>query len=68
MKVTVDIHRCCSSGLCVTKAPDVFDQDPDDGAVVLLDPAPAAVHQPAVRLAASCCPGRAITVTDTHRD
>ena len=36
MKVTVDQGKCVSVGNCVANAPDVFDQDEDDGSVILL--------------------------------
>ena len=40
MKVTVDQHKCVSSGQCVMNAGDVFDQRDDDGVVVLLNEHP----------------------------
>ena len=41
MKVFVDRDKCVSAGNCVAHAPDVFDQDEDDGSVVLLDDDPS---------------------------
>ncbi|CUM35966.1 Ferredoxin [Streptomyces venezuelae] len=43
-------------------APDVFDQDPDEGLVLLLDTEPPAAHRPAARMAAGVCPSGAITL------
>ncbi|WP_104821421.1 ferredoxin [Kitasatospora sp. MMS16-BH015] len=63
MLVTVDRGRCCSSGQCVLTAPTVFDQSDEDGLVEVLQPTPPAYLAPDVRLAATLCPGRAITVT-----
>ncbi|GAA3830144.1 ferredoxin [Streptomyces phyllanthi] len=62
MRIDVDTDRCCSSGLCVMTAPDVFDQSEDDGTVLLLDAAPPTEFHADVRLAAQACPGCAITV------
>ncbi|MHA6765290.1 ferredoxin [Streptacidiphilus sp. PAMC 29251] len=64
MRISVDRDRCCSSGQCVGAVPTVFDQDEEDGAVLLLDPEPAPELHAAVRLAAGICPGRAISVHD----
>jgi ferredoxin len=62
MKVTVDREKCCGAGQCVMIVPEVFDQDEDDGVVVLLDPAPAGDLLPLVRNAEAMCPAGAITV------
>ncbi|MER5641457.1 ferredoxin [Kitasatospora sp. NPDC002227] len=63
MPVSVDKDRCCSSGQCVLTAPTVFDQSDEDGLVVVLQAEPPAHLAPEVRLAATLCPGRAITVS-----
>ncbi|MFC1408919.1 ferredoxin [Streptacidiphilus sp. N1-12] len=62
MRVSVDTDRCCSSGQCVAAVPEVFDQDEDEGLVLLLDAEPPVQRQASVRLAAGICPGRAITI------
>ncbi|WP_280475366.1 ferredoxin [Nocardia asiatica] len=62
MKLRVDRERCISAGMCVLTAPDVFDQDTEDGRVVPLDLAPAPEREAAVREAAQVCPSGAITV------
>ncbi|MCZ4102256.1 MULTISPECIES: ferredoxin [Streptomyces] len=64
MRVTVDRALCCSSGLCVLTAPDVFDQADDDGRVVLLLAGPPESEGSAVEEAVACCPAGAIGVTD----
>jgi ferredoxin len=64
MKIEVDRDVCASSGMCVLTAPDVFDQDEEDGRVVLLVPDPPEEFQGAAHQAAQLCPTRAITVTD----
>ncbi len=62
MKVTVEQARCVSAGNCVAHAPDVFDQDEDDGSVVLLDETPSGELAAAVREAVAACPAQAIHV------
>ncbi|EMF52801.1 ferredoxin [Streptomyces bottropensis] len=64
MKVRVDETTCCGAGQCVLIAPEVFDQRDEDGVVVLLTPAPAPPHHPAVREAAAVCPAAAITLDE----
>jgi ferredoxin len=36
MHITADRDRCVSSGMCALTSADYFDQDEDDGRVVLL--------------------------------
>jgi ferredoxin len=64
MKVSIIRDRCVGAGRCVVTAPEVFDQDDDDGIVVLLTDSPAPAAWAAVLEAADLCPGRAIRVTD----
>ncbi len=64
MKVTVDQPKCVSAGNCVAHAPDVFDQDEDDGSVILLEENPAPDRADDVRQAAEACPAHAIFVQD----
>lgn len=64
MRVAVDREACISSGQCVLATAEVFDQDEEDGVVVLLtDRPPLALHED-VRQAAAVCPARAITVDE----
>lgn len=63
MIVEADRDRCIGAGQCVLAAPDLFDQDEDDGLVVLLDPSPSAEHEAAARAAAAACPAAVITVS-----
>ncbi|MFI0191352.1 ferredoxin [Streptomyces sp. NPDC017082] len=62
MKVVADYDKCCAAGQCAVLAPDVFDQDEDDGVVVILDEEPAAVLHDAVLRAVTACPGAALRV------
>ncbi|MFF0739547.1 ferredoxin [Streptomyces sp. NPDC004111] len=63
-EVRVDRDRCIGAGMCALTAPDVFDQDIEDGLVLLLrtrlphtDP-----ELEAAREAAGMCPAEAISV------
>lgn len=62
MRVEADRDMCIGAGQCVLAAPGLFDQDEDDGLVVLLDPAPGAEQEDAARAAAAACPASVITV------
>ena len=64
MHVTVDRERCIGAGMCVLAAPEVFDQDEEDGRVVLLEPEPATERHDAVRQAERLCPSGAISVRE----
>lgn len=66
MKVTVDQDRCVSSGMCVMNAADVFDQNDDDGVVVLLVSEPATEHAEETRKAAAACPALAIHIEESE--
>ncbi|WP_086842241.1 ferredoxin [Amycolatopsis kentuckyensis] len=63
MKITVDAGSCVSSGQCVLLAPETFDQNEDDGTVVLLTEEPSAAEQDAVRQAELTCPAAAIRLS-----
>lgn len=62
MKVIVDQDVCVASGQCVLAAADVFDQQDNDGMVVVLTEHPPTEREAAVREAASRCPALAIKV------
>jgi ferredoxin len=64
MRITVNRSRCIAAGQCVLKAPHVFDQDEQDGIVILLSENPAPEFRDAARLAARVCPSEAITIHD----
>jgi ferredoxin len=65
MKVHIDRHQCVGSAQCVQNAPAVFDQDAEDGLVLLRDAAPPPGEWMAARKAADLCPARAIRVVET---
>ncbi|MFM9608430.1 MULTISPECIES: ferredoxin [Streptomyces] len=69
VRIAVDRSLCCGAGNCVLVAPGVFDQDEDDGVVVLLTETPAPSDETRAREAAAMCPASAITLReDVHRD
>jgi ferredoxin len=47
--------------MCALIGPEVFDQDPEDGRVVLLDPTPPPDRHEAAREAIEACPCGAIS-------
>ncbi|KOV56873.1 ferredoxin [Streptomyces sp. MMG1121] len=61
-RVHVDRERCIGAGMCALTAPEVFDQDPDDGRVLLLHTEPLTAHRAAAQMAAGVCPSGAITL------
>jgi ferredoxin len=64
MKVSVEADKCVAAGHCVVAAADVFDQNEDDGVVIILDDEPAPEHHDAVRQAAQLCPAAAIRLSE----
>lgn len=66
MRVTADREVCIGAGMCVLSAPDVFDQDEDDGRVRVLTSEPVAERHGVVREAERLCPSRAVRVTEAE--
>jgi ferredoxin len=64
MVIRVDVARCVGAGQCVLAAPEVFDQNDDDGVVVLLDDSPPVESRERVLVAMERCPAQVITVQD----
>jgi ferredoxin len=60
VKVTVERDVCIGAGMCVLTAPAVFDQDPEEAVVVLLDESPPETELPAVAQAVDRCPAAVI--------
>ncbi len=65
MKISIEPHKCIGAGQCVLKAPMVFDQQEEDGIVILLNDHPDGAAGDAARLAARVCPAEVIHV---HED
>lgn len=62
MKVRVDEDKCCGFAACLTAAPDLFDIDSDQIAVVLVEGDLAAHQEAAACSAAEACPTDAIVI------
>lgn len=62
MLLRVDRERCIGAGMCALTAPETFDQDTDDGRVLLLDATPPPEQHAAARQAARTCPSGAVTL------
>ncbi len=64
IRISADRERCIGSGLCVLSEDGVFDQDDQDGRVLLLTDRPADHQAQAVRGAVESCPGHALTLIE----
>ncbi|MGA4947646.1 ferredoxin [Streptomyces lydicamycinicus] len=64
MHLSIDRDRCIGAGMCALTAPEVFDQDAEDGLVVLRTAAPPPGLHARARLAAGLCPAAALTATE----
>lgn len=62
MKVFVHKDKCVGAGQCMVAAPEVFDQNPEDGVVILLQANPLPELHANVREAAWLCPAVAIEI------
>ena len=64
MRVVVDVQRCRGAGLCALTAPEVFDQDEDDGTVVVLNEEPPPELHDVVGAAVQLCPNSVIRLEE----
>lgn len=64
MRVRVDEEKCCGFAACLSAAPEVFDIDSDQIAVVLIEGDLPEHLQAGARDAADACPTDAILVED----
>ena len=64
MKIQIDKARCIAAGQCVLQAPKVFDQNEEDGIVILLNDNPTEDLWESTRMAARLCPSEAITIIE----
>jgi ferredoxin len=62
MKIIADLTRCVGAGQCVLTEPALFDQDPEDGTVVVLDDRPAGDLARAAQDAVRVCPSQALSI------
>ncbi|PWV85199.1 ferredoxin [Prauserella marina] len=63
--IEADRDVCIGAGMCALTAPAVFDQDDEDGRVLVLDEQPPASEAGVVREAVELCPSGALTLRDT---
>ncbi len=63
MRVYVDRDKCVASGTCALSAPEIFEQDEDGVAVVVME-SPSADQVTAAQSAAHACPAAAIRLED----
>ena len=60
MRISVETDKCVGAGQCAMVAPAVFDQNEDDGVVIVLDESPGHEHEADVEEAATLCPAQVI--------
>jgi ferredoxin len=65
MKVSIEVDKCVAAGHCVVAAADIFDQNEDDGVVIVLDDEPRPEYHEAVRQAAQLCPAAVIRLSES---
>ena len=64
VKLEIIHDRCQGAGLCALTAPELFDQDDEDGRIVVLDDSPAPEQQDAARRASTLCPNSVIQIVE----
>ncbi|TWG11377.1 ferredoxin [Actinoplanes teichomyceticus] len=64
MKIVADLSRCVGAGQCVLTEPALFDQDPEDGTVVVLDEQPSGDLVRAAYDAVRVCPSQALSIEE----
>lgn len=64
MRIEADVRRCVGAGQCVLTDPSLFDQDDEDGTVVLLASEIDDDHAEAARDAVRLCPSGALSLAD----
>ncbi|GIJ52087.1 ferredoxin [Virgisporangium aliadipatigenens] len=62
LSIRVDRDVCVGAGNCVRTLPTVFDQDDEQGLVVLTDPTPPEAQKDLLQEAVDLCPSGAISV------
>jgi ferredoxin len=66
VRIEIDIDKCVGAGVCVVAAPTIFDQNDEDGVIIVLDENPSAPQHAAVQDAAARCPAAVIRLADTQ--
>ncbi|MDQ0826101.1 ferredoxin [Arthrobacter sp. B2I5] len=63
MNFDINVSKCVGAGVCAIAAPEIFDQNEDDGIVVVLNAHPPAEQESKLRDAAVRCPAAVITLS-----
>ncbi|NRQ31695.1 ferredoxin [Nonomuraea sp. NN258] len=64
MKIKADREVCIGAGMCALTVSSVFDQDDEEGLVVVLEAEPDTGQRAAVRRAIRSCPSGALSVIE----
>lgn len=64
MRITADTEVCVGAGMCALTLPDVFEQDEDEGTVVLRVHQPPPAWEASVRHVVGLCPSGALALLD----
>lgn len=64
MRIQLDPDICFGGGFCILAAPQIFEQDQDDGIAVVLHDQPRAAQESAVREAVLGCPSGALSIVE----
>jgi ferredoxin len=64
MKIAADLEICVGSGMCAMAAPEVFDQNGEDGRVLVMADQPSPDSLDVVRQAVAACPTGALSLRD----
>lgn len=64
MKIEADREVCVGAGMCALTAADLFDQDDEDGRVIVLNATPDADDTDLAREAVMLCPSGALTLIE----
>ncbi|WP_166355572.1 (4Fe-4S)-binding protein [Phytoactinopolyspora limicola] len=64
MRINADREVCIGAGMCVFAAPDVFDQDENNGRVELRSNEPESVDVARIHEAIELCPSGALSALD----
>ena len=64
MRIVADQSRCAGAGQCVLTDAGLFDQDQEDGTVIVVTPDPPAAQHEHDRQAVRLCPSGALRLED----
>ncbi|ARX87029.1 MULTISPECIES: ferredoxin [Streptomyces] len=64
LKIVADHANCVGAGLCALNAPELFDQDENDGIVRVLVDTPSPDQYDLADAAIQSCPAQAISLTE----